>query len=230
MVDFDKSKHTSTAEGYRDNARKLVIGYEAIYESIGAVLNIELSRTAEIMILGGGGGKELSSFNKLSDYWNFTVVDPSKQMLNLAEYWIEKHNLQDRTKLLNGYIEDFTFPESKFDAVTCVAVLHYLDKSQRLNIFQQVKKLLKPDGVFIWSVGVRPETNDEFDYLKKVYRQFPTQNGIENSMVDKMVEALDTDYKMISANEELEMLKSAGFKNRYEIFSSIFLKTYVTKN
>lgn len=151
-------------------------------------------------------------------------------MIQLAKYWSEQEGIQSRTKILKGYLQDFNFPNSTFDAITCIAVLHYLDHSERLNILQQVKKLLKPNGLFVWTVGVKPETEEELDYLKKLYKKFSEQNGVENSVVDKIIEALDTEYKMITAKEELEMLKSIGFQYPIEIFSTLFFKTYIVKN
>ena len=49
-------------------------------------------------------------------------------------------------------------------------------------------------------------------------------------MVDKITETLETEYKMITVKEELEMLKSIGFQNPIEIFSTLFFKTYIVKN
>ena len=54
------------------------------------VVNMELPRQAEILIIGGGGGKEISTLRAFSDNWNFTIVDPSEKMLQFAQYWIEK--------------------------------------------------------------------------------------------------------------------------------------------
>ena len=167
MTDFDKKEHVNSPEGYRNLAGQIIIGLNSMHDAISTALNMELPSQSEILVIGGGGGKEISSLHKFSNEWNFTVIDPSEKMIQLAKYWSEREGIQSRTKILKGYLQDYNFLNSTFDAITCIAVLHYLDNSERLNILQQVKKLLKPNGLFVWTVGVKPETEEELDYLKK---------------------------------------------------------------
>lgn len=230
MRDFEKKDGIDTPEGYRELGNKLVIGQYGAYDALATALNMELPKQANILVIGGGGGKEISTLQTFSDKWNFAVIDPSEKMLKFAEYWTEKENVSQRTQLQKGYLSDSHFKDASFDAITCMAVFHYLEKLERQNLLNQIKKLLKPDGLFIWSVAVKPDTETEFKYLKKMYRQFPTQNGIESNMVDNIIRTLENDYRMLTSNEELEMIKNAGFRNRIEIFSSLFFKTYVVKN
>ena len=230
MRDFDKPNDINTAEGYRDLGNKLVIGQNAGYDALGTALKLELPAKSDLLIIGGGGGKEISTLQKFSDKWNFKIIDPSDKMLKFAEYWIEKENLKERSEILRGYLDDFDFEENSFDAITCMAVFHYLEKTERNKILNQVKELLRPNGVFIYSVAVKPDTQREFDYLKNMYRQFPTQNGIEKHMVDNIISTLDTDYKMLTEKEEFELTENNGFKRPIEVFSSLFFKTYIVKN
>ena len=229
MTDFDKKEHVNSPEGYREIAQKLIIGLEAGYDAIKTVLSMELPKQSEILVIGGGGGKELSSLHTLSQDWKFTILDPSKKMIKLAEYWVEHENLKERTSLMNGYIHDFDFSASSFDAITCIAVFHYLDKSERLNILKQVKEILKPNGIFILQLAVKPGTKEEFEYLKRIYLQYPTQNRLNNNMISNIAETLDTEYKMLSAKEESDMIESIGFKKPVEVFSTLFFKTYVIR-
>ena len=230
MRDFDKKDGIDTPEGYRKLGNKLVIGQNGAYDALATILNMELPKQSEILIIGGGGGKEISTLQKWSDTWNFTVIDPSEKMLTFAQYWTEKEKVEQRTKLQKGYLSSFDFKDASFNAITCMAVFHYLNQSERQDMLNQIKKLLKPNGVFIWSVAVKPDTEKGFDYFKRMYRQFPIQNGIAGNMVDNIIHTLENDYKMLSANEELDMIKRVGFKDRIEVFSSMFFKTYVVRN
>ncbi len=230
MTNFDKKEHVKSPEFYRKIAKKVVLGQDAIYTAIGTALKMEFPERAELLIIGGGGGKELSSFYQYSENWSFTILDPSEKMLQLARYWSEKEQLQERAKFLHGYLIDFKMDNSTFDAITSIAVFHYLDSSERLNILRNVKRLLKPNGVFIWNVGIKPKTEPEFQYLKKMFLQFPKQNGLEKEMLDKLSSTLDNEYKMITEEEEFEMMKKVGFSEPIEINSSLFFKTYIVKN
>jgi tRNA (cmo5U34)-methyltransferase len=143
MSNFDKKDHIKSPEFYRNTAKKVVLGQDAIYATIGTALKMELAENAELLIIGGGGGKELSSFHQYSENWKFTILDPSKKMLKLAEYWSKAEQLQSRTKFLHGYLKDFEIADSTFNAITSVAVFHYLGLQERIKILKNVKRLLK---------------------------------------------------------------------------------------
>lgn len=230
MANFDKKEHLKSPEGYRKLSQEMVLGSNIIFETAGTVLNLELPTKANLLLLGGGGGKELSYFHPFSDTWKFTVLDPSQKMLDFARYWANKEGIKDRTTLLHGYLEDFEFAQASFDAVTCIAVFHYLDVRQRLSILQGIRQMLKPNGVFILTVAVKPDTEEAFEYYKKMLLQFPVQNGVDPKMGKKIVQALETEYKMITAQDEKTMLEAIGFSNPIEVCSTMFFKTYLLKN
>ncbi|MEC3907637.1 class I SAM-dependent methyltransferase [Tamlana sp. 2201CG12-4] len=230
MSNSEKKEDAKSAQDFRNLGSKLVLGMHLIHDTIGIALNMELQKQSEILIIGGGGGKELSTLSKYSKEWQFTVVDPSEKMIQLAGYWVEKEQIGDRTKLLKGYLEDFHLRKASFNAITCIAVLHYLDRNGRQNIFKAVKKLLKPKGVFVWTVAVKPETSQELNYLKRLYFQFPRQNGVDVSVINSMKDSIQQKYKLMTSDEELEMIKSIGFNNRIEIGSTTLFKTYIFRN
>lgn len=64
MTDFDKKEHVNSPEGYRNLAGQIVIGLNAMHDAISTALNMELPSQSEILVIGGGGGKEISSLNK----------------------------------------------------------------------------------------------------------------------------------------------------------------------
>lgn len=230
MRNFDNEDIMKSAEQYIQIGKNAVLGIDGGYDTLKSILTIELKKAANLLIVGGGGGREILTLSPVSDKWNFTIVEPSKKMIGFAEYFVHKENLEKRVELLNGYISEFSLEENSFDAVTCLAVFHYLPKKDRMAILKTVKKVLKSSGVFIYSVAVEPDTAKELNVLKEMYFQFSVQNGVDKTISEKIKEVFEKDYVMIKETEEFVMIEKAGFEKPILLYSSLFFKTYLIRN
>ena len=81
---------------------------------------------ARILVVGAGGtAQEILTAGRLEPSWQFTAVDPSPPMLDLAASKLHEHGLADRVQMHLGYVEDLD-PSERFDAATLIGVLHHL--------------------------------------------------------------------------------------------------------
>ena len=230
MRDFDNEDIMNSAEQYLEIGKNAVLGIDGGYDTLKSILTIELKENANLLIVGGGGGREILSLKTVSENWNFKVVEPSKKMIGFTEYFVAKENLENQVELLNGYLSEFKFDDNLFDAVTCLAVFHYLEKKERKEILDTIKSVLKPNGVFIYSVAFEPETETELNVLRKMYFNFSVQNNVDKSIVNKVEEVFENDYIMLNEKEEMEMISNAGFGKPILLYSSLFFKTYMIRN
>lgn len=219
-----------SAEQYLQIGKDAVLGLGGSYETLKSILTSELKEEANLLTIGGGGGRELLTLTPVSENWKFKILEPSKKMLGFTEFFVDRDKLESRVELLNGYIADFRFDDNSFDAITCLAVFHYLQKNERKEILDTIQKALKPNGVFIYSVAVKPETEIELTVLKDIYFNFPVQNNVEKDIVEKIKEVFEKDYIMIKEKEEIKMIEQAGFEKPIQLYSSLFFKTYMIKN
>src|SRR5215213_1036635 len=65
--------------------RRINIGYELIFELTTALLRANCPDDAHLLIVGAGGGMELQTFGMAAARWQFTGIDPSADMLALAQ-------------------------------------------------------------------------------------------------------------------------------------------------
>lgn len=230
MANFDRKGHVQSPDFYREIAKKMVLGQDATFDTIRTALQMEVPSEAELLFIGGGGGKEISAFHACSHHWNFTVLDPSEKMLGLARHWAEVEGVQERAAFVHGYVQDLDTENAAFDAITCIAVFHYMTVQERLAMLQAVKKLLKPNGVFVWHVAVQPATERECAYLQNLFLQYPRQQGVEEGGIGKLRASLENEYMMISREEEVELVRKAGLGEPIEIASSLFFTTFVARN
>jgi len=90
-------------------------------------------------------------------------------------------------KVMN--MENLDFQENTFDVVTCSLSLFYFDESNMDKVLQEIKKVLKPNGKFIFSY-----------------------KNLDHSKIQEYIATLDSTMKSFSLDELKEALKRNGFE------------------
>lgn len=96
-----------------------------------------LQTTANLLIVGAGTGMELVQFSG-NWGWQMLGVDPSSNMLAIAQEKIQQHGLSEQAKLFQGYTHDL--PDTPlYDTATCILVMHFLlDDGSKLALLQSI--------------------------------------------------------------------------------------------
>lgn len=98
---------------YAAKAQRLVPG-RSDRQTMAAILIAERApEQADVLVVGAGGGVELSAFAGMYPQWRFVGVDPSQPMLALADAALGASIA--RVELLHGYV-DAASPCRKFGA------------------------------------------------------------------------------------------------------------------
>lgn len=105
-----------------------------------------LENTIELLDLGCGTGLFIKKINDLKLNINLSGADTSIKMLAEAKL-ILNDNLKNNLHLITDNYSNL--PQNHFDIITISSVLHHIDKSERLNILNNLTKLLKPNGYLI---------------------------------------------------------------------------------
>ena len=101
---------------YAEGPPRLVPGFADLQRMATVLLAERAPRHARVLVVGAGGGLELKVFAESQPDWQFDGVDPSAEMLKLAEGTLGP--LMPRVRLHQGYID--VAPEGPFDAATCL--------------------------------------------------------------------------------------------------------------
>jgi ubiquinone/menaquinone biosynthesis C-methylase UbiE len=115
----------------------LVKGYD-FWEDLEKHVNIE----SKILDYGCGKGYSVKHLLK-KGYKNTYGTDPSQVFLNdlIQEY--SNFKLMDSSRI--------PFPDSDFDVVFCSGVLHHISWDDLINVMNEVNRVLKCGGVFIYA-------------------------------------------------------------------------------
>jgi tRNA (cmo5U34)-methyltransferase len=124
QADFDARPPVPVSE-YARTVNAVNVGYDLVFTLTHCFLRALQRPDLNLLVVGAGGGKEIEQFLPDNPGWRLVGVDPSRDMLALAQSLAESLGVQDRVELVRGTVEDLS-AEQRFDAATCLYVLHFL--------------------------------------------------------------------------------------------------------
>ena len=168
----------------------------ALKKVIGAETK-NLNDMSRILDLGCGTG----DFSPCFYNFHYTGIDVEPEYIQYAK---NTYNLDFR--LMDG--RRLRFGEETFDCITIVGVLHHLCKKSCLEIFHELKRVIKPGGVIIiiedFDIGSR------WDILGNIIRKLDVGNYIRTE---------EQWYKLISSNFNiLKNYRIRSFIPSYAVF------------
>ncbi len=102
-----------------------------------------ITKGDKLLDLGCGNGRMLQIFKDIEYYG----IDNSKNLIEIAKEKYPEADFQE------GDVLNIPFPESSFDKIYSIAVLHHIpSKELRIRFFKEAKRVLKPNGFFILTV------------------------------------------------------------------------------
>lgn len=189
--------------GYVAGTPKKVPGFADLHRMAMLLLAEHAPGTANILVVGAGGGLELKAFAEAQASWRFVGVDPSAEMLDLATRVLGP--LQTRVELQHGYVD--TAPSGPFDGATCLLTLHFLSRDERLRTLREIHRRLKPDAPIVIAHHSRPEGGDLHRWLSRSVA-FAGGSSVDlSASAATMAEHLP----ILSAEEDEALLRKAGF-------------------
>jgi len=105
---------------------------------------------SKLLDFGCGTGANALLFSKIG--YEVFGFDISPNNVCLAETMAEKYGVKDRTHFSVGVAEHLNYPDSYFDVVVGIDILHHVSISEALT---ECSRVLKPGGVAIFHEPVR---------------------------------------------------------------------------
>lgn len=221
---------TSRASEYARQSRIALAGYDACHDLAACMLAASLgqSRPAKILVVGAGGtAQEIIAMAPLEPTWHFTAVDPSEPMLETAVQQLHAHDLQHRTTVHLGHVDDLPADE-RFDAATLIGVLHHLKGDEaKQRILCSVQARLKPGAPLI--VAGNHYAYASQPLLLAAWGQRWRQQGASaeevSAKLGKILQGADPPHSEAAVQR---LLTDAGFGPAIRFFSSLFWGAWLT--
>lgn len=206
---------------YEANARVSIPTYDTLFSMIQSYFRAQWGeKKASLLVVGAGGGNELVAWGPTNPKWLFTGVDPSKEMLQMAEHKSIQLGLENRVRLIQGTIADLPHADSKFDAASCILVLHFIeDVQQKLELLRAIKNNLKPGAPFVLVSAYGNPAEKELQDRINVWKSFFYDVGYEPSKLEEMGKGI-MNISFIPEKQIEGLVEEAGFKNTTRFYST----------
>lgn len=192
---------------YAEDPPRKVPGFADLQRMTRLLLEEHSPNHARILVLGAGGGLELTAFAEARPEWRFHGVDPSFAMLRLAEQTLGP--LLGQVELQQGFIDQA--PEGPFDGATCLLTLHFLSNEQRRHTMAEVRRRLKPGAPFVTAHASFPQDGDQRALWLSRYAAFAVASGIEPEKARSASRAIDQRLNLLTPEQDEALLCDAGF-------------------
>lgn len=193
---------------YAEGPPRLVPGFADLQRMALLLLAERAPQDARVLVVGAGGGLELKVFAENQRQWRFDGVDPSAEMLKLAEATLG--SLISSVQLHHGYID--IAPDGPFDAAACLLTLHFIPREERLRTLQQIHRRLKPGAPLVVAHLSFPQGDERALWLSR-YVSFAVSSGVDPEKAANARTAIDAQLPILSPEEDEAILRESSFKN-----------------
>ena len=217
-VDFDSRPPVPVSE-YEQMVQGVNMGYDLLFMLTQAVLRALRRPELRLLVVGAGGGAEIARFLPENPGWQSTGVDPSADMLALAQAKVAHLGVSDRVTLVRGTVEDLP-QEARFDAATCIFVLHFLPDADKLALLRGIAGRLRPGAPVIVGTAARMMPVDENlrDDIMGAWQQHGELMGVPaERMAAAIAQVLPMQPMLSTPEDHVRLLKEAGFAHVGEV-------------
>jgi tRNA (cmo5U34)-methyltransferase len=208
---------------YAEGPIRQVPGFLALQQMTRLLLAERVQDDGHVLVLGAGGGLELKAFAEAQRGWRFCGVDPSAEMLGLAERTLGP--LGSRVDLCQGYID--SAPSGPFDAATCLLTLHFIPEQERRRTLIELHRRLKPGAPLVVAHHSFPQDDGEKAKWLARYAAFAAASGVPAANAESAIAAMSERLPLLSPQQDEALLRQAGFADVALFYAAFTFRGWV---
>jgi len=217
--------NASALADYAEKTARLVPGLHDLQTMAALLVAEHAPESANVLVVGAGGGMELKALAEAHSQWRFVGVDPSQPMLDLAAAALGA--LADRVQLHHGYTD--TAPTGPFDAATCLLTMHFVPVEERKSTLMDIHRRLKPGAPFVMAHLSFPQGPEEREVWLSRYVAFAVASGVDAENARKAATAIGSTLPLLGPEREEQLLEEAGFANVRLFYAGMAFRGWVAR-
>jgi tRNA (cmo5U34)-methyltransferase len=208
---------------YRDGPPRQVPGFADLHRMTDLLLAERTPDDGRVLVLGAGGGLELEHLAAAHAGWEFDGIDPSAEMLRLAEATTEP--FAARIRLHEGYVD--SAPAGPFDAAVCLLTLHFIPAAERLETLRHLRRRLKPGGPLVVAHHSFPPQPPERDTWLARYAAYGVGSGFPADRMAKTIDAIRDRLPVLSPEDDEALMREGGFGDVSLFYAGLTFRGWV---
>ncbi len=217
VFDFDGDY----GEEYEALAYRLIPGYRTLFPMFTALIEPELPRGGRVLVVGAGTGIEIVHLKRARPDLRVHGVDPSAQMLALAERRVAEAGAADGVTFHLGYTADLA-PTPLFDAATLFNVLHFLpDDGSKAALLADIARRLRPGGVFVFFDLHGGATPEEHERYLSAWRRYWKVRGLTPDEMRTFGRRIREGMHFVPPSRAVALAREAGLGEGRRFYKSL---------
>lgn len=208
---------------YRDGPPRQVPGFADLHRMTDLLLAERTPDDGRVLVLGAGGGLDLEHLAAMHAGWQFDGIDPSAEMLRLAEATTQP--FAARIRLREGYVD--SAPAGPFDAAVCLLTLHFIPAPERLDTLRHLRRRLKPAGPLVVAHhSFAPQPPERDTWLAR-YAAYGVGSGFPADRMEKTIDAIRDRLPVLSPQQDEALMREAGFGDVTLFYAGLTFRGWV---
>lgn len=217
VFDFDGDY----GEHYEVLARRVIPGYLTFFPMFTALIDPDLPQGGRVLVVGAGTGIELVTLKRARPDLRLHGVDPSQQMLEIAERRVAESGLADGIDLQLGFASDVA-SRPLFDAATLINVLHFVpDDGSKAALLNDIARRLRPGAVFVLFDLHGDPGSEEHERYMPAWRRYWKIRGMTADEMAAFDERIEHGIHFAPAERVLDLARDAGFTDPRRFFKGM---------
>ena len=209
-----KEQFNTFAKEYDSKRKNIIPCFDDFYKSSISLLKFYKNNLKNVIDLGAGTGLLTKEIYELFNYANYTLVDVSIDMLDIAKQRFK--GLKNFEFMECNYLEDI--PLGNCDLVCSALSIHHLDSTEKAKLYENIYRKLDKNGCFLNLDLFIAESKIVEDLYNKWWYDYIDKNTNETEERNRMEKSRELD-KENTIKDSLELLKNSGFKEVECIYS-----------
>lgn len=208
---------------YVEGPPRFVPGLADLHKMAAILLQEKIPDAARILVLGAGGGMEMTALARSNPAWRFDGIDPSAAMLAQAHRTMG--DLAERAVLHQGLIDDA--PLGPYDAGICLLTLHFLEADERRRTLMEIHRRLRPGAPFVVAHCSFPQQQPDRDLWLSRYAAFAVVSGVDREVAEGARTTVAAMLSVLSPEQDEALMAEAGFRKITPFYAAFSWRGWV---
>ncbi|MDR6723803.1 tRNA (cmo5U34)-methyltransferase [Paenibacillus amylolyticus] len=222
---------TADENRYEQSIAMKIPGYAHMHDLMERLLAASLMNQpqARLLIVGAGGGKEVTLLGRRHPEWSFTGIDLSEPMLQLAARRVAELELESRVDLRMTSIEAMS-EEEMYDGATCMLMLHFVQSLEaKKRLLHSLAAKLKPGSPLLIAAVNADLHSPAYATIMNAWREHMLLAGITVDEWERFADSLGQESDPISSEVMIQLLQECGFTDITRYFGSFWVEGYYAR-